>query len=92
MVMNGLITYSATDFRDNLFEIMNQVFYGNKQVLVTKNNKPMVKLIKPVVEVKTKKKSILDFAGIMDDETYKIMKDVIKKSRKLPARATPVDW
>lgn len=86
--MNNVITYTATEARKDFFDIFAAVYYGNKTIRVIKNKKMAIKIVRDEVP---KKKNIMDFAGWMDNKTYKIMKQVIKK-RKLPSRATPIHY
>lgn len=44
--MSNTIIISATEARTKLFEIINQIYFGGKEVVVTKNKKPLVRIIK----------------------------------------------
>ncbi|MFN4213005.1 MAG: type II toxin-antitoxin system Phd/YefM family antitoxin [Microgenomates group bacterium] len=44
--MLNTIIVSSTEARKKLFEIINQVYFGGEEVVVTKNKKPLVRIIK----------------------------------------------
>lgn len=77
------IVIPATEARNNFFDILNRVLYGNEVVYIGKvGTKAMVRLEKsPSTE------EILDsLAGSITDEDAEIMTKAIKKSRSYPKR------
>ena len=85
--MKNTPIYTATDAREQLFEILNIVFYGGEEVLISKKNKVMVKIVKVEV-VKDKKRDVTKFAGILTEKEGNKMKQAIQSVKNLPLRAT----
>lgn len=74
---------SATEARNNFFELLNRVLYGGEEIFVTKSGaKSYVRMEK----VDSKEASIMDFAGIISDKDAKLMKDAIAEARKVKKR------
>lgn len=74
---------SATKARNNFFDILNRVLYGNEVIYIAKvGTKAMVRLEKnPSTE------EILDsLAGSISEEDAEIMTKAIKKARSYPQR------
>lgn len=74
---------SATAARNNFFDILNRVLYGNEVIYIAKvGTKAMVRLEKnPSTE------EILDsLAGSISEEDAEIMTKAIKKARSYPKR------
>lgn len=88
--MKNIITYTATEAREKLFEILNSVYYGNKEVRIIKNKRAMVKIIKADNDQKEGLSNFLKLAGTMPDKDAKAMKKSIRELKKLPARAHEV--
>ncbi|KKR33051.1 MAG: Prevent-host-death family protein [Candidatus Gottesmanbacteria bacterium GW2011_GWA2_41_12] len=55
-------TISAYDARTNFGEILNEVYYKNEEVIVTKTGKPMVKIVRAPGETPKE-----DFESIWQD-------------------------
>jgi len=73
----------ATEARNNFFDILNRVLYGNEVIYIAKvGTKAMVRLEKnPSTE------EILDsLAGSISEEDAEIMTNAIKKTRSYPKR------
>lgn len=73
----------ATEARNNFFDILNRVLYGNEVIYIAKvGTKAMVRLEKnPSTE------EILDsLAGSISEEDAEIMTNAIKKARSYPKR------
>lgn len=77
-------TISATELKNKVSEVINRVHYGKEEIIVTKTDKPFVK-ISPLAG-KEKKKSkeeiekLLDkYFGIWKNEVW--AKDIGRKSR-----------
>lgn len=49
-------TVSAKDARQNFAELLNEVYYGRKKVLITKSGKPMVVMVSVQEKEKEKRK------------------------------------
>lgn len=60
-------TISATDARNNWFEVLNYVHFSNKDVYVTKNNKTLVKISPVRDEKEDRVKSREAFFGMLRD-------------------------
>lgn len=73
--MSDVITVSATEARNNFFELLNMVLYGKKIVMVEKNKMPAVRIIR----AETKSWKELEKAL---DKTYGIWRDVPEKEFK----------
>ncbi len=69
--MNSKNIKTATEARNNWFEILNRVYFSGEPVFIKKNNKIIVKII-PAIEVKAdtrkKKKTWRDLKGFLKDE------------------------
>ena len=80
---NMSMVIPATEARNNFFDILNRVLYGNEVIYIAKvGTKAMVRLEKnPSTE------EILDsLAGSITDEDAEIMTKAIKKTRSYPKR------
>jgi len=83
--MTNIIDYTATEARIKLFDILNSVYFGDTEVRIIKNKKPMVRIIKEVKVLETKK-DLFGLAGSLSDiDALKIKKE-INKLKKLTAR------
>lgn len=85
--MTNIVDYTATEARKKLFDILNSVFFGNIEVRVIKNKKPMVRIVKEKTSSE-KKANLLELAGTLSDVDALSLKKEIKKLKKLPARNT----
>lgn len=83
--MTNIVDYTATDARANLFEILNSVYFGEKEVRIIKNNKPMVRIIKEVSNLE-KNKDPFELCGQLSKSEADKMEYEIEKLKKLPAR------
>ena len=83
--MTNIIDYTATEARANLFEILNSVYFGEKEVRIIKNKKPMVRIIKEM-KVTDKKSDLFELVGSLSDSNALSIKKEIKRLKKLPAR------
>jgi prevent-host-death family protein len=83
--MTNIIDYTATEARANLFEILNSVYFGEKEVRIIKNKKPMVRIIKEI-KITDKKSDLFELVGSLSDSNALSIKKEIKKLKKLPPR------
>ncbi len=83
--MTNVIDYTATEARANLFEILNSVYFGEKEVRIIKNKKPMVRIIKEI-KVTDKKRDLFELVGSLSDSNALSIKKEIIRLKKLPAR------
>lgn len=89
--MNRLI-YSATEARSNFFDILNLVYSGKNEIIITKDRKPVVRLIKEKTNTMKKKNNLISFAGIMSKKEANVFYEAIKDVRKAPSRGTPIKY
>lgn len=76
--MSNLIPIDASRARNNFFKILDKVFLEDEAFLINKAGIPVAKIIKAEI---SKRKSIMNFAGIWKEiETRKIT-DYIYKGR-----------
>ncbi len=76
-----VIKVSATEARNNFFELLNEVIYGDKEVRVYKNKQPAVRIVgdkKAKVDWDEYKKKVKAARGIFTKED----EEVIEKIRK----------
>jgi len=85
--MSNLIDYTATEARTKLFDILNYVYFGDKEVRIIKNKKPMVRIIKETAGVK-KKANLFELSGLLSGDVAFVMKKEVEKLKKLPTRNT----
>ncbi len=85
--MTNIIDYTATEARTKLFDILNSVYFGETEVRIIKNKKPMVRIIKETV-VSEKNNDLFKLAGSLSGDMALSMKKEIKKLKKLPMRNT----
>ena len=79
--MNNILT--ATKARNDFFNILNRVIFGNEAVYVKKEGADSLVKIERV----SKTESILDeLAGCISDTDAKKMKDAIAEARTYPKR------
>lgn len=83
--MTNIVDYTATDARANLFEILNSVYFGDKEVRIIKNNKPMVRITKEVSNLE-KNKDPFELCGLLSVNEAKNMEKEIEKLKNLPER------
>ena len=83
--MTNVIDYTATEARANLFEILNSVYFGEKEVRIIKNKKPMVRIVKEI-KVTDKKRDLFESVGSLSDSNALSIKKEIIRLKKLPAR------
>lgn len=83
--MTNVIDYTATEARANLFEILNSVYFGEKEVRIIKNKKPMVRIIKEI-KITDRKNDLFELVGSLSDSNALSIKKEIKRLKKLPAR------
>lgn len=83
--MTNVIDYTATAARANLFEILNSVYFGETEVRIIKNNKPMVRITKEVASLE-KNKDPFELCGLLSVNEAKNMEKEIKKLKNLPER------
>ncbi len=76
--------YTATEAREKLFEILNLVYYGNSDVIIMKNKKPMVRIVKE--KNLPDKNSVFSLAGAMKVEDADRMEKTVQSLKKVPAR------
>jgi hypothetical protein len=85
MSMATTIDYTATEARTKLFEILNSVYFGDTEVRIIKNRKPMVRIIKEFYSSE-KKDDFLRLFGSLSGDTACAMEREIKKLKKTPSR------
>lgn len=83
--MTNIVDYTATDARANLFEILNSVYFGETEVRIIKNKKPMVRIIKEVSNLE-KNNDPFELCGLLSLNEAKNMEKEIKKLKNLPER------
>jgi len=83
--MTNVIDYTATEARANLFEILNSVYFGEKEVRIIKNKRPMVRIIKEVSSFK-KNEDPFELCGMLSANEAKNMEKEIEKLKSLPER------
>ena len=82
--MTNKYIYTATEAREKLFEILNVVYYGNTDIIIMKNKKPMVRIIKE--KKLSGKASLLSLAGTMKEEDAARIQKTIRELKKISAR------
>lgn len=76
-----MIKVSAYKARTNFGDLLNRVYYGGEEIIIERKGEPMAKLTK-ITKEKKKKKSIMEFAGILKDvDTDKMIKEIYKARR-----------
>ena len=88
--MDNITYIDASEARINFFKILDSVFLKDKSFLIKKAGIPVAEISKP--KSLSKRKNIIEFAGIMSDIDnnkiikiiYKNRKDKSKTKRKLP--------
>jgi prevent-host-death family protein len=83
--MTNVVDYTATEARANLFEILNSVYFGETEVRIIKNKKPMVRITKEVSNLK-KNKDPFELCGLLSVNEAKNMEKEIEKLKNLPGR------
>lgn len=78
---------TATNARTNLFEIINKVYFGGEEIVITKNDKPVVRISKE--DEAERKGHLMNLAGSLSPEEADTIKSTIKELKRLPARKTP---
>ena len=83
--MTNVVDYTATEARANLFEILNSVYFGETEVRIIKNKKPMVRITKEVSNLE-KSKDPFELCGLLSAKEAKNMEKEIEKLKNLPER------
>ncbi|PIR43331.1 hypothetical protein COV24_03335 [candidate division WWE3 bacterium CG10_big_fil_rev_8_21_14_0_10_32_10] len=75
--------YTATEARKNFFDILNRVLYGNERMFIKKSgSEDLIKIERSDNSLKSLKK----LAGSISKKDARIMKEVVKDSRKAFSR------
>lgn len=77
------IVISATEARNNFFDILNRVLYGNEVVLISKAGTDTLAKVESVPD---SVKILNRLAGSISAGDAKIMKKAVKDMRKMPYR------
>jgi len=83
--MTNIIDYTATEARTKLFDILNSVYFGENEVRIIRNKKPMVRIIKEVSNLE-KNKDPFKLCGLLSINEAKNMEKEIEKLKNLPER------
>lgn len=83
--MTNIIDYTATEARTKLFEILNSVYFGEKEVRIIKNRKPMVRIIKEK-NLSERKNDFFRLSGSLSYDTALTIKKEIRRLKELPTR------
>ncbi len=83
--MTNIIDYTATDARTKLFDILNSVYFGETEVRIIKNKKPMVRIIKEISNLE-ENKNPFELCGLLSVNEAKNMEKEIEKLKNLPER------
>lgn len=83
--MKNIVDYTATEARTKLFEILNSVYFGDKEVRIIKNRKPMVRIIKEK-QVEKDSNDFFSLSGSLSNNTAATMLKEIKRLKKIPTR------
>lgn len=89
--MDSLI-YSATEARANFFDILDLVNSGKSEIIITKDKKPVVRLVKEKIDKINKKNNLMSFAGVMSKRDADIFYNVLREIRNAPERRTPIKY
>lgn len=73
----------ATEARNNFFDILNRVLYGEEVVLISKAG---TNTLAKMESVPDSLKILNRLAGSISSEDVKIMKKAVRDMRKMPAR------
>ena len=76
---NTMNIYTSTQARNNFFEILNRIIYGNEEIYIKKSNSD--KLVK-LHRVNSALNSLESVIGSIDNKTALKMKKDIKEGRK----------
>lgn len=84
-----IVTISAAKARNNLGKILAEAYFSRVTFLVTKNNKVLAEIKKPV-DIKERMESFFENFGSLSNSDSSFIKKIIAKSKKSPARNTSI--
>ena len=71
------ITISATHLKNKIADVLNDVYFGRKTVIINRHGKPLVKIVPLEESAKRSKKNFMKLAGVWKDvDADKMIKDI----------------